>query len=674
MLLKDIKGVGPVTLKKLNSLNIHNLSDLMNFLPKTYIDMTTPVSLQSADDGSFALLRLKIISVGNTVRTKRGLNFFKVVTQDCLEINQTNTTRTAQLIWFNQPYLRQNIIVGGEYFCFGKIKREKRYVELVNPTLDFCETAKKLMGILPIYKTKNLIPQQTFRSMISSGLESYFATSVVGEECSKFSLMEINTAYRGAHFPQTLDDAYGAHRRIIIEDTVKQIIYYKIYNENHKNLKKIAYNKSFSVSKMFVDSLPFKLTETQEIALEELQADFSSPFKINRILAGDVGSGKTVVAFTAMYYVAMCGYQTAIMAPTEILAYQHYQNALRFFKGFDIEIVYLSGSVLGNERERILKDIFNGKAKIVIGTHALFQKNVKFNNLSFVVIDEQHKFGVAQKYDFEIKGFSVDTLTLSATPIPRSMAMILYDELKLSVIEKANTTTVTKTYIVSDENKKKMWDFIKNKEKKGKQAYLVCPRICDSEDMELYSAETLYKELDKSVFKNLRVGLLHGRMKADEKTAVMEAFSKAELDILISTTVIEVGIDIKNATIIAVLNSERFGLSTLHQLRGRVGRGNEDAYCFLHTIDASNERLKLLEEYDDGFKLAELDFANRGGGDFLGTRQKGETYDSRYVVKLTPDIIMLSKQIAKDVLASDFTINSEEYRKYSQKFADITIN
>ncbi len=436
----------------------------------------------------------------------------------------------------------------------------------------------------------------------------------------------------------------------------------------------VKYSQPFSVVNKFIDNLPYALTGSQTTALSEIADALSSDRNMNRLLIGDVGSGKTVVALIAMFYAVKCGYQAAIMAPTEILAQQHLRTATKYFEGFNVNIVFHSGSVKGAERKRVEEEISSGRADIVIGTHSIFQKGITFKNLALAVIDEQHKFGVAQKFNLQQKGESIDTLTLTATPIPRSVLMLLYDELQLSQIEKNHLTPV-KTLLVPDAKKEDMFVYIRDEAKKGNQAFIVCPKIFDGEGMETYSATTLYKDLQEGVFKDISVGLIHGKMKADDKNKIMQAFADKSIDVLISTTVIEVGIDIKNATTIAVLNAERFGLATLHQLRGRVGRGEKRAFCFLHSDDTDNERLRALVKYDDGFKLAELDYNLRGGGDFLGTRQSGDTDGGKYIVPLTSALIMQAKEIAeKDLLPGNIVLSEDDFAYYRERFKDITVS
>lgn len=673
-MLADIKGVGSATVKKLKSLDIETTEQLINYLPERYIDFNKPVLLREAEEGHFSLFKLVITKVGKPVKAKSGLNFFSAEAADA-DGDDRLKQKSARLTWFNQPYMLSNIKVGETYLCFGKVKFKGNKIELINPSTELFENARKLTGIMPVYRTRGAIHQGSFRAIIGEALKGFDKRGIIGEKTLKArGLPPLSEAYRKAHFPDSEKEGVEAQKRIALEDAVKEIIYYKYVNSSSENTRLIRYGKPFSVVNGFINSLPFSLTESQVAALRDIAESLSSDRKMNRLLIGDVGSGKTIVAFISMLYAVKCGYQAAILAPTEILAAQHFRTAERFFADSGLNIVFHSGSVKGAERKRVEEEIASGKADIVIGTHSIFQKNIAFKNLAVAVIDEQHKFGVAQKFSFQEKGIAADTLTLTATPIPRSVLMLLYDELQLSRIEKERTAAVT-TRLVSDNKKHDLFDYIRREALKGNQAFIVCPKIYDGEGVETYGANTLFKELSEGIFADIRVALIHGKLKAAEKNAIMEAFAAGDIDALVSTTVIEVGIDIKNATVIAVLNSERFGLATLHQLRGRVGRGEKSAYCFLHTSDVSNPRLKALTECTDGFKLAELDFTLRGGGDYLGTRQSGDSDGGKYIAAVTPELILTAKEIAvKDLLPEGVLLDREDYVYYSRRFSDVTVN
>lgn len=673
MKLEEVKGVGPSTLRKLQSIDVSTVEDLINFLPKTYIDFNSPVSLNDLCDGQFSLIRVRIVKVTRPVKTKNGLSFF---TADAVDFDAPELDKNRlKIVWYNQPYMLQKVKADEKYFVFGKVKFSGRRAELINPKIEPLDKQKNLSGIMPVYRTKGAVQQGVFKGIVDDALRKFSPADIANEKVrERYGIESVKDAFLRAHCPTSVEEGLKAQERIALEDTMKEILYYKIINSQAKENRVFEYRLDKRVVDDFVKSLPFPLTPTQKNALDEIFENLKSKRRMNRLLIGDVGSGKTIVALISALYAVKCGYQVAIVAPTEILAEQHFNNAKRFFDGFDINVAFLSGSVKGAERKERERDIESGKTDVVIGTHSVFSKTVKFRNLSFVVIDEQHKFGVAQKYDLQEKGAGVDTLTLTATPIPRSVLMLLYDELQLSEIDKSHKTKV-KTFLVPDYKKDGMFSYVRDEAKKGNQAFIVCPKICDSEGVETYGAKTLFEELKNGVFSDVNVALIYGKMKAKEKSEIMQAFEAGDIDVLIATTVVEVGIDIKNATTIAVLNSERFGFATLHQLRGRVGRGDKKAFCFLHTLDAGNPRLKALTEFDEGYKLAELDFTLRGGGDYLGTRQSGEQDGGKYAIKITPDQIRFAKEIVTDgVLQEGFEIDKDDFYYYENKFKDVTVS
>ena len=614
-----MKGVGPSTLRKLQSIDVSTVEDLINFLPKTYIDFNSPVSLNDLCDGQFSLIRVRIVKVTRPVKTKNGLSFF---TADAVDFDAPETEKNRlKIVWYNQPYMLQKVKADENYFVFGKVKFSGRRAELINPKIEPLDKQKNLFGIMPVYRTKGAVQQGVFKGIVDDALRKFSPADIANEKVrERYGIESVKDAFIRAHCPTSVEEGLKAQERIALEDTMKEILYYKIINSQAKENRVFEYRLDKRVVDDFVKSLPFPLTPSQKNALDEIFENLKSKRRMNRLLIGDVGSVK------------------------------------------------------GAERKERERDVECGKTDVVIGTHSVFSKTVKFKNLSFVVIDEQHKFGVAQKYDLQEKGAGVDTLTLTATPIPRSVLMLLYDELQLSEIDKSHKTKV-KTFLVPDYKKDGMFSYVRDEAKKGNQAFIVCPKICDSEGVETYGAKTLFEELKNGVFSDVNVALIYGKMKAKEKSEIMQAFEAGDIDVLIATTVVEVGIDIKNATTIAVLNSERFGLATLHQLRGRVGRGDKKAFCFLHTLDAGNPRLKALTEFDEGYKLAELDFTLRGGGDYLGTRQSGEQDGGKYAIKITPDQIRFAKEIVTDgVLQEGFEIDKDDFYYYENKFKDVTVS
>lgn len=681
MLLEDVKGVGKASLQKLNKLGIFTADDLIGYLPKSYIDLTKPISVYDAEDGQFLLLNLKIVKVTGIAKVK-GMSFFKAYAECLTEpegkrgLRDKNSALKIVITWFNQPYQRGNVKVGDEYYFFGKVRFDGSKAELANPQFERADARKNLVGIMPVYKTRGSIAQSTFRNMIKSALKSFTPGSVVSDDVAKrHNLQNLQEAYYLAHFPTSVSEGFSAQRRLAVEDTVNLIVSYRILQKNGANKRYFTYDLSPSVANEFVSSLPFELTFSQKKALSDIFSDLEGKDYMNRILMGDVGSGKTVVAFAAVYFAIKCGYQAALMAPTEILASQHFGTAKKLLEPLGIKIAYLSGSTPAAEKKAVLKGLVSGETDFVIGTHALIQKTVKFFNLGLVVIDEQHKFGVKQKAELAERAKTADVLTLSATPIPRAMALILYEDLKQSTIYKRSSQSAVKTALVPDEKLADMYAYLKKEAKDGNQSFVVCPRITDSEGMDLYSAENIFEDLENGPLAGVRLGLLHGKMSAAKKDEVMREFSEGKIDVLVSTTVVEVGIDVPNATNMVILDSDRFGLATLHQLRGRVGRGDKAGYCFLHSkAPDENERLAVLKKNDDGFRIAEIDFDMRGGGDFLGTRQCGDTFDSNYAIRIDTDVIKTAKRVAEDVYDSDFmlqNIDKLNLQKYAELIKDV---
>lgn len=678
MQLKEVKGVGKVAIEKLKKLGINDVKDLVGYLPGNYVDLSSPVALRDAEDGQFVLVAVKVNKVGGEFRKSKSLSFFKLK-GECAIGAKSNRSDIFDAIWFNQPYLRKGLREGTTYFFWGKIKCKGSVKEMVNPAFEEAGKPRNLCGIIPVYKTKGLFAQSLFRNMVKEALGGFSPASVISERIAAgFGLDELGKSYLTAHAPQSIDEGLAAQKRILTEDTVNSVIAYRLLVKSCAKSREYAYSDDKTEVYAFLKSLPFRLTPSQERATEDIFRDLCSDSGyMNRILSGDVGSGKTVVAFAAMYYAVISGYQTALMAPTEILARQHYLNALKFFKDYGLKTVFLASSLSAAERRAALSSVASGEADIVIGTHSIIQKDVVFKNLALAVIDEQHKFGVNQKSLLEQMSVSADTLTLSATPIPRAMALILYDNLKVSHIEKREDTVPVSTFVLSDDKLPGLYRFIGEECDKGGKAFIVCPRIVDGEGMDLYSAEQLYKELSSGVFRNRKTALLHGGLSKQEKESVMAGFAGGDTQILICTTVVEVGIDVPDATVMAVLNSERMGLASLHQLRGRIGRGSKPGYCFLHVAsEKAQERVKIMENYSDGLKIAELDFDLRGGGDFLGTRQTGETLTTG-AVRLSADIIKRAGEIADSVMQDGEyleNLSALNLTLYYEKLKDVSVN
>ena len=660
MQLKNIKGVGDKTLFKLEKLGIKSIDDLVRFMPKFYWDMTKEGDLLECDHGDYILLRGTVIKKNKPVSLRRGFSLFKatLLTQG----------KKVQLAWYNTPYITGQIDVDEEYLFWGKISTKDGYV-LNNPSFEKAEDNKRLQGIVPIYPLKGQVGQQQFRNFLRYTLDNCdFSTPT-----DKYTVMSLKEGFEKIHFPIDMDDMRVGKTRYNLEDLIIQYIAYRANKDVADDNKVRLYGQSRMVIADVVKSLPYELSPSQKVAIKEILDDLKSEKRTNRMLLGDVGSGKTVVALLCAMFAIRNGYQVAFMVPTEILAKQHYKTAMTLLDG-KANIALLTGTTKAAERKPILNGLKNGSIDIVIGTHAVLNDSVEFKNLSFIIIDELHRFGVKQKGTLEEKARACDVLSMSATPIPRAIALTIYGDLAISNLKPREGTSKISTFIMGDEKLEGLYKFIKERVAEGEQAYIVCPLVLDSEGLEVYSAKLLYKEVINGPLSDVNVGLIYGSMKEKDKNDVMHAFYNHELEVLIATSVIEVGIDSQYASIMAVLNAERFGLATLHQLRGRIGRkAGLKSYCFLHTSkDMENERLNALKMFKDGDDIAEFDASIRGYGDFLGTNQSGGSFKGDAVI--TKQVIQESKDIADKLLSDkDFDpsklVNLEEYLNKLQQIS-----
>lgn len=613
MKLTELKGVGEKTLKKLEMLGITDERTLLDFLPKSYWDMTKEGDLSAAEHGEYVLLKGELVRLTKVAKVRSGLNFFRaeIFTQDV----------NVRLVWFNAPYLRANLREGERYTVWGKVSKKDGRTEIVNPGFE-PEGGDRLSGVVPIYATRGLVQQSVMRKITADAVEKCRVEPLLEDD----DLMPLYDAYRYAHVPLDKRTAYIARRRLALEELTARLCAYRLAKAGESGRKERSYPLDFDSMDDLVESLPYKLSDSQISAIRNIMDDLKSPRRMNRMLLGDVGCGKTIVALVTMAYAARCGYQSALMAPTEILARQHYENAVKLLSPFGISCAFLAGSLSAKEKKSIYNDIKERRVDVVIGTHAVISDKVEFSSLGYIVIDELHKFGVRQKSLLENKACSVDVAIMSATPIPRVLALGEYGDVDVSAIESRKTLDeYPKTFVVRAEKEKGMFEFVRQRVLEGEQAYIVCPLVEDSEGLEVSSAKSVYEDLKDGVFEGLSVGLVYGSMRDEAKEKVMNAFYSGEYSVLVATSVVEVGIDSKNATVMCVMDADRFGLASLHQLRGRVGRrSGMTSYCFLHTLkDDECERLKILCDHFDGFAIAEEDARIRGYGDFLGFRQSG---------------------------------------------------
>ncbi len=603
MELKNIKGIKEKRLQSLENVGVRTTTDLLNMLPVKYLDMTRLASTDELIDGADVLIKASLVG------EPFNLNFSRVKTT---KVKIDTGEKKLFAMWFNQPYMKSNLVVGERYIFYGKIKDGGKGMYLLSPMFEKEDNATRLFGIVPKYQKIDGVPQTVIAGAVEEILEKDDVLGVFdGEE---FGMSSLKDGYKKAHFPNSLEEAEEGASRIFIEKVVRMILSYRLSGK--VGVKKDRKYVDINLVKEIESLLPFNLSESQRKAIIEIESDMKSNVAMNRLLQGDVGSGKTVVIMAACLLAARSGYSSAVMCPTTTLATQHFKTFSKTLEKAGIRVgLILSGSKING-----------GDFDVYIGTHALFSKNVEMNDLAFVAIDEQQKFGVSARASLVEKGFSVDVLSLTATPIPRTLSLILYGTLGISYLKSRNEQSV-KTRIVGEKRKADMFKFIEKMLDDGGLCYVVCRKIDTSESTEEEGATEKYKEIKKA-FPTKRVRLLHGRMKNEERTKTIEDFLNDKIDILVSTSVIEVGIDNPRANAIVIYGAENFGLSSLHQLRGRVGRQGQESWCFLvqnGLTEKQKERLEFFKENADGFKIADFDLETRGAGDVYGVRQHGRS-------------------------------------------------
>ena len=625
--IRFVKGVGPGRSALLQRLGIETVWDMLWHVPRDYVNWAAARGLDRVWAGKVNVVRGTVRSVSLTT-TARGMTVVKAWLED------EKAGLTA--VWFNQGYLKKVLRPGLSVVATGKANIIKGNLELWVSQFEIVDEGEAYTGpgMLPIYPSTEGLSQKVLRRITSQVLEEYAEKypDILPEVARrKLGIIDIQSAIKNLHFPRDMQAAERARRRLAVEELL-------LWQWNLRQLKQrtresfrgrgVAHLGGDNLARSVLASLPFELTGAQRRVVAEIFSDLARPDPMNRLLQGDVGSGKTVVAALAAAKIAGDGYQTAFMAPTEILAVQHYHSLLRLMGHLPIRLALLTGKTPAAERRKVIEMTRNGEVDILVGTHALITDSVQFARLGLVVIDEQQRFGVKQRACLVGKGMNYpDTLVMSATPIPRTLALALCGDMEVSIIDEVPPgRRGVKTVFVTERAKSRVYKFIRDQVQAGRQVYIVCPLVEESENQDLLAATSLYQELTSRVFPDLRVGLLHGKMKASEKEAVAEGFKEGSIDILVTTSVVEVGIDVANASVMVVEHAERFGLAQLHQLRGRVGRGLEQSYCILigdPKTEEARARLKLMETTNDGFEIARADLEMRGPGDLWGVRQHG---------------------------------------------------
>ena len=661
-------------LKNLKSLGIVNVYDLLYYFPRAYDDRTNIKKIEELRFNEYVVVKASIMSVVNmTVRT--GKKIVKAFVND--------GTGLMEILWFGMPYIKKSLKIGEEYLFIGQLKKSNVF-QMVNPEYKLYSGQKKMAinEILPIYSSSKNITQNDLRKIIKKILDLFqknICENIPLELIEKYKILDREKAIKEIHFPSSLKNIEDAKRRFAIEELLileLGILKNRFLLENSDTKKYEIEGKKEKVQ-LFLSQLSFSLTNAQKKVIKEIYDEISDGKIVNRLIQGDVGSGKTIVAMVMLIYMANNGYQGALMAPTEILANQHYLGIKERLEKIGLRVEVLTSSIKGKKKEKLIEEIKEGLVDIVIGTHSLIEDEVVFKKLGLIVIDEQHRFGVNQRNKLREKGFLGNLLVMSATPIPRSLALSIYGDLDLSIIDERppGRTPIKTKWIANEDDLEKMYNFIHKKINDGHQAYFVAPLIEESEKMAVKSVDKVYEEIEKRFF-DKRIGIIHGKMKAKEKDEVMLKFKNKDYDILVATTVIEVGIDVPASTIMTIYNAERFGLSALHQLRGRVGRGSNQSYCFLisnPSSDTSKQRLSIMEETEDGFKIAEEDLKLRNSGEIFGLKQSG--FSDLKFIDIIYDIktIKLVRDECIEYLKKNKGEIKNTYLKYDieKKFSDV---
>ncbi len=675
--VRYFKGVGPKRAELLSKLGIETAEDLLYYLPARYEDRSNLTAMRDLKTGGYYTVEGEVVTCSGRI-AKSGMRFFQIAVKD--------KTGFVHATWFNQPYLKDYFRKGQRVILYGRVEMRDK-PQIIQPEYEIMEdddTDSLHIGrIVPIYSAVSGLGQRYMRSLSDAGLSKYcksliekLPTYLLARE----KLVDIKFAMHNIHFPATFENLKKAYRRIVFEEFfMLQLALAIKKRRSRSDVQGLGHNLSGELIDSFKNNLPFELTEGQKRAIADISRDISSTKPMNRLLEGDVGSGKTVVASYALVLTVQNGFQGVIMAPTEVLARQHFIGLSELLMPLGINISLLIGGMSPETKKQVANDIRAGKVDIVVGTHAVIQESVQFAKLGLAVVDEQHKFGVTQRAILKEKGYNPHILVMTATPIPRTLALTVYGDLDISVIrESPKGRKPIETYWVEEAKRAEAYNFVREEIEKGRQAYVVCPLI---EERIAYSVERIgysgqgksamktFEKLKNEMFANYEIGLLHGRMSSKDKEKVMKDFKKGRIKVLVSTIVIEVGIDVANATVMLIENAERFGLAQLHQLRGRVGRGEHESYCILLANPKTEEaakRISAIENTLDGFQIAEEDLNIRGPGEFFGTKQHGLPEIKFGNILKDFDIMERARREAFGIVASDPTLSEEHHQRLKE--------
>ena len=662
--LSTIRGIGPARLKAFEAAGIRSVRDLVMFLPRDYRDLSAFTPLSEVRPGETVSVR---VWVAGEVSQRRARKL--VITK----VYVTDGSETMAVVWYNQPWLKDQLTRDRELMLYGRCEARGGSIQLSSPTIE------QETGLIPVYRSISGVPAKAVRQSVEAALkvcEGQWPDELPESIRRRYGLCERNFAMRNAHFPDSREALETARRRIAFEELLLYQVAISLCRHSGEPGVQIASDEADLEE--YWNKMPFPPTGAQKRVLQEIASDMRTPNAMARMVQGDVGSGKTAVAFGAIYLAVRGGYQAALMAPTEVLARQHYEGAKAMLEPLGMKAGLLVGSLTQKQHRIAHEAIASGEWDVVIGTHALITEGVEYKNLGLTVTDEQHRFGVRQRTELSRKGEAPNVLVMSATPIPRTLSLILYGDLDISIIDELPPGRKgVKTRIVPEDKRQGMYGFLRSEVHKGRQVYVVCPLVEESEAVDALPAEVVYENLRTRDLPDLRIELVHGRMKAADKDAVLEKFRRGEADVLVSTTVIEVGVNVPNASVMVVENAERFGLAQLHQLRGRVGRGSDEAWCFL--MAEPNERLKFLASTTDGFKIAQKDMELRGPGDLFGTRQSGSIVCGVGTLAGDTQLLKLVHDEARALLRDRDNPDAQTVIRmaeeaYVEKFRDAAIN